>query len=149
MMLNVGLRADGSLPETFRDELVKIGKWLKLNGEAIYGTRPFTVYGEGSFNANAINKKMYADNLYAYTAEDLRFTTKKNAIYVIAMDWPGNGKTIKVKHLNKKNVNKVKSVTFVADGKRLKWQQQEDALYITMPSHSTGEYAYAFKVDFK
>ena len=53
MMLNVGLRPDGSLPETFRNELMKIGNWLKLNGEAIYDTRPFTVYGEGNFSAKA------------------------------------------------------------------------------------------------
>ncbi len=97
MMLNVGLRADGSLPETFRDELVKIGNWLKLNGEAIYGTRPFKVYGEGTFNIDvASGKKQYADYLYKFTAKDIRFTTKKNAIYIFTLDWPENGNTIKV-----------------------------------------------------
>lgn len=120
-----------------------------MNGEAIYETRPFNVYGEGSFKANAIGDKKYADNLYTYTAEDFRFTTKKEVIYVIAMDWPGNDKTIKVKHLNNKEADKVKSVTFVANGEQLKWQQKEDGLYITMPSHSIGEYAYAFKVNVK
>ena len=150
MMLNVGLRADGSLPETFREELVKIGKWLKMNGEAIYETRPFKVYGEGTFCKNAdANKKKYADNLYTYTAEDLRFTTKRNVVYVIAMDWPGNGKTIQVKHLNKKDAGKVRSVIFVADGKKLKWEQKEEGLYITMPPHAIGEYAYAFKVNMR
>lgn len=55
MMLNVGLRADGSLPETFRDELIKIGNWLKLNGEAIYDTRPFKVYGEGTIQHKCLS----------------------------------------------------------------------------------------------
>ena len=150
MMLNVGLRADGSLPETFRDELVKIGKWLKLNGEAIYGTRPFKVYGEGIFNMNAAaGKKKYADNLYTYTAKDLRFTTKGNTIYVIAMDWPGNSKTIRVKNLNNRETNSIKSVSFLASGEKVKWKQDENGLYITTPSHPTGEYAYTFKVCLK
>lgn len=83
MMLNVGLRADGSLPETFRDELIKIGNWLKLNGEAIYDTRPFKVYGEGTFSINAlVGKKKYADYMYTFTAKDIRFITKENTIYV-------------------------------------------------------------------
>ena len=150
MMLNVGLRADGSLPETFRDELVKIGKWLKLNGEAIYGTRPFKVYGEGIFNMNAAaGKKKYADNLYTYTAKDLRFTTKGNTIYVIAMDWPGNSKTIRVKNLNNRETNSIKSVSFLASGEKVKWKQDGNGLYITTPSHPTGEYAYTFKVCLK
>ena len=150
MMLNVGLRADGSLPETFRDELVKIGKWLKLNGEAIYGSRPFKVYGEGIFNMNAAaGKKKYADNLYTYTAKDLRFTTKGNTIYVIAMDWPGNSKTIRVKNLNNRETNSIKSVSFLASGEKVKWKQDENGLYITTPSHPTGEYAYTFKVCLK
>lgn len=147
MMLNVGLRADGSLPETFRDELVKIGNWLKLNGEAIYNTRPFKVYGEGTFSMNATTgKKRYADYLYAFTAKDIRFTTKKNTIYVLTLDWPGNGKTVKIQNLNSKEIKNIKSISFLASGEQVKWKQDESGLYITTPSQPIGEYAYAFKV---
>ena len=62
MMLNVGLRGDGSLPETFRNELIKIGRWLKINGEGIYGTRPFTVFGEGSFKMPETGHKFNFDD---------------------------------------------------------------------------------------
>ena len=147
MMLNVGLRADGSLPETFRDELVKIGNWLKLNGEAIYNTRPFKVYGEGTFSMNATTgKKKYADYLYAFTAKDIRFTTKKNTIYDLTLDWPGNGKTVKIQNLNSKEIKNIKSISFLASGEQVKWKQDESGLYITTPSQPIGEYAYAFKV---
>lgn len=147
MMLNVGLRADGSLPETYRNELVKIGQWLKLNGEAIYDTRPFKVYGEGTFSIEAAaGTKLYADNLYAYTANDIRFTTKGNTIYVIVLAWPGNGCTIRVKSLGDREIGSVKAVSFLATGESLGWKQEDQGLYITMPAHPTGEYAYAFKV---
>ena len=145
MMLNVGLRPDGSLPETFRDELIKIGRWLKMNGEAIYGTRPFSVYGEGDF-ITKVHKQLYADYLYSFSAKDLRFTTKGDAVYVFALDWPGNGEVIKVQSLNNKAMEKVKAVTFLASGKPVKWKQTENGLYITMPSHPIGKYAYVFKV---
>ena len=147
MMLNVGLRADGSLPETFRDELVKIGNWLKLNGEAIYDTRPFKVYGEGTFNMNvASGKKQYADYLYKFTAKDIRFTTKKNVIYIFTLDWPGNGETLKVQKLNNQELKNIQSISFLASGEKVKWTQDESGLYITTPAAPVGEYAYAFKV---
>lgn len=67
MMLNVGLRADGSLPETFKDELIEIGNWLKFNGEAIYDTRPYRIYGYGPFSVSKSigkdSKNQYLDSL--------------------------------------------------------------------------------------
>ncbi len=150
MMLNVGLRADGSLPETFRDELIKIGNWLKLNGEAIYDTRPFKVYGEGTFSINAlVGKKKYADYMYTFTAKGIRFITKENTIYIFILDWPGNGKNIKIQNLNSKEIKNIKSVSFLASREKVRWKQDEDGLYITTPASLIGKYAYAFKVIMK
>ena len=53
LLLNVGLRADGTLPDDQRTILLSIGKWLEQNGEAIYSTRPWHVYGEGPTNISA------------------------------------------------------------------------------------------------
>lgn len=140
MMLNVGLRADGSLPETFRDELIKIGNWLKLNGEAIYDTRPFKVYGEGTFSINAlVGKKKYADYMYTFTAKDIRFITKENTIYIFILDWPGNGKNIKIQNLNSKEIKNIKSVSFLASREKVRWKQDEDELYITTPASLIGK----------
>ena len=148
MMLNVGLRADGSLPETFRDELIKIDNWLKLSGEAIYYTHPFKVYGEGTFSINAlVGKKKYADYMYTFTAKDIRFITKENTIYIFILDWPGNG--IKIQNLNSKEIKNIKSVSFLASREKVRWKQDEDELYITTPASLIGKYAYAFKVIMK
>jgi alpha-L-fucosidase len=87
MMLNVGLRADGSLPETYRHELTVIGKWLKINGEAIFRTRPFTVFGEGPFELP--QKGGFNDNEFKFTAKDIRFTQSKDGktLFIILLDW--------------------------------------------------------------
>ena len=151
LMLNVGLRADGSLPETFRSELDKIGAWLKLNGEAIFDTRPYKVFGEGPFSTANVGaglsdkKRAYADYMYSYGKDDIRFTTKDGNIYVIVLDWPGDGAVIRVNSLDKADIAAIKSVTNLADGKPLKWRA-DDGLYITMPEKATGQYAYAFKI---
>lgn len=133
MMLNVGLRADGSLPETFKDELTKIGNWLKINGEGIYETRPFKVYGEGPFGTQK-HKQNYADYLYSYTEKDWRFTTKKNIIYIFALDWPGNNRTVKISSLNSKEIKHIQSISFLPSGEQISWKHKKDGLYMTMPS---------------
>ena len=145
MLLNVGLRPDGSLPDTFRHELVEIGRWLKANGEAIYGTRPFKVFGEGPFKMPK-SKGKFNDNEYAYTAQDIRFTTKGNAIYATLLDWPGNGADVTIKSLGSRDVSDIKSVAMLATGEPLKWTQSDDGLHVTMPDKMIGEHAYVLKV---
>ena len=77
LLLNVGPKADGTISEGQRQRLLEIGKWLEINGEAIYGTRPWETYREGP------NRDRY--NL---TSEDIRFTANDDYLFAIVMDWP-------------------------------------------------------------
>ena len=146
MMLNVGLRPDGSLSETYRHELQSIGKWLKINGEAIYNTRPFSLYGEGPFKLPETGN--FNDNQYHYSSEDIRFTQSKDGktLYAILLDWPTNKKEITIKSLVKSKLGSFKSITFLATGQSVKYNQSEEGLSIVMPSRVVGEYAYVFKI---
>ena len=91
LLLSVPLRADGTFDEKEHAILEEIGAWMHQNGEAIYGTRPWKIFGEGPIAeadielvAQGFNEGTYA----GATAEEIRFTTKGNSIYAIPLAWP-------------------------------------------------------------
>ena len=144
MMLNVGLRPDGSLPETFRRELLDIGAWLKLNGEAIYETRPYTRFGEGPSEIDT--SKHYNDHEHVFTNKDIRFTTKGKAVYAIIMAWPGDGATVTIRSLASDVPETIASVSMLATGETLTWTRDQQGLHITLPDTRVGDHAYVIKV---
>jgi alpha-L-fucosidase len=91
LLLNVGPKADGTIPEEAREGLLGIGRWLQVNGEAIYGTMPWFIYGEGPTDMEGGAYTEFDDDEDAseYTGQDIRFTIKDNVLYAICLDWPG------------------------------------------------------------
>ena len=94
MLLDIGPKVDGTFPEKSVDLLLKVGEWLKMNGEAIYGTRPWTVFGEGP-TRNVGGASFSEEKDRPYTGSDVRFTTKENALYVIFLGRPERSVTLK------------------------------------------------------
>lgn len=100
LLLNIGPRADGTITDEQKEVLLSIGKWLEVNGEAIYGTRCWKKFGEGDTEPA---KGSFSDNAAtAYTAQDIRFTTKGNDFYAIVLNWGNDG--VLVKSLNKEAI---------------------------------------------
>ncbi len=102
LLLNIGPKADGTIPEKDKNILLTIGKWLAVNGEGIYGTNHWKKYGEGP---TLTPEGHFTDTLrQPFTTEDFRFTSKPGALYIFAMKWPQDG-VVRIRTLGR-NVRK-------------------------------------------
>jgi alpha-L-fucosidase len=124
-----------------------VGSWLKANGEAIYGTRPWKVYGEGP--TQVAEGSFHDTDTQPYTPEDFRFTTKDGALYAIELGWPsGSEARIRTLKAGVAGERPVESIELLGSREKLQFQQREDGLHIQMPASNPGKYAYAFKIRF-
>ena len=144
LLLNVVQYADGSLPPESRKFLHEMAAWMGVNGEAIHGTRPWKVYGEGPTQTAAGAMKENA----AYTAQDIRFTAKGNAVYAITLGVPV--KQVVIHSLGKGNPyagGPIRSIRLLGSKAALRWTQRDDALVVTLPPRLPTAHAAAFKIE--
>ncbi len=144
LLLNVSPKADGSIPQNQRDVLLAMGKWLRINGEAIYGTRPWIRYGEGS---TTIGKSGGFIKEPTYTAQDVRYSASKDdlILYATLLGWPGAGKTITLKSVHRDTG--IKSVRMLGSDEVIPWTIGRGGLTLTMPSKAPSELAVSFRIE--
>lgn len=142
LLLNIGPRADGTIPQPVQDTLLTMGAWLQVNGEAIYGSRPWKSFGEGP---TTIKAGSFADNqTIPYTPADFRFTTRNGLLYAIEMRRPAGGQV--VIHSLGSSAGSAVDVSLLGFPGKLQWKQEADGLHINLPAQSTGPYPAAFRI---
>jgi alpha-L-fucosidase len=149
-LLNISPRPDGTIPDAQVKTLEGIGTWLKVNGEAVFNTRPWKVAAEGDQQKLKYYKRWW--HFDKCDGSDIRFTRNKDAtrLYVIVLGWPEGGK-LHVASLGDKTRladGPVKSVTLLDGAKPAQWSRSAAGMDITLPQGTPQDQpAYAFRID--
>jgi alpha-L-fucosidase len=146
LLLSIGPRADGTIPDEVRSILLEIGAWLDRNGEAIYSTEPWTLYGEGP---TEIKTGFATDQeMKPYTASDFRFTQKGGNLYVISLACPQDG-TASVRALGLTGEAKgqaIQEVSLLGSSQKVEWLRTTGALNLKLPQDAACKYGFALRV---
>jgi alpha-L-fucosidase len=147
LLLNIGPRADGTIPEQAQQILLEIGRWLDVNGEGIYGTRPWKSYGEGP--TEVLSGGFTDRKQKPFTAGDIRFTSKGSTLYATFLDWPQGETVIRAITSASLESRKVASVRLLGSGSKLTWKQTDAGLAVTWPSQKSGDHAHVLRIELK
>lgn len=152
LLLNIPVRGDGSIDEQGRKVVEDIGSWMNANGECIYGTRPWKIFGEGPAMEEAAPLSAQGFNEgkgKPFGSRDIRFTTKGDKLYAIVLGQPEDGKVM-IKSLaeNSEHFTKpVEEVELVSTGQQLKTERNSTGLVVSIPpTHSQDSYAVAIRI---
>jgi alpha-L-fucosidase len=151
LLLSVPVRADGTIDSDEVAVVEGIAKWMDVNRECIFGTRPWKVFGEGPASAGAaLSAQGFNEGKgKPFTAEDVRFTAKGDTLYAILLGWPGeNATVIKTLATDSQYVagEKITSVSLLGYEGKLDWSQDEHGLKVKMPDKQPCDHAFALKI---
>ena len=142
LLLNFPLRPDGTLDDDELKILDPLAAWMDVNGEAIFGTRPWKVCGEGG---RKVRSGGFNEDSLRYTARDIRFTTKGDTLYALALGWPADGRLV-VRSLATP-AGKIIGVVLLGHSGRLAWTQTTEGLVVSLPAQRPCEHVWAFRID--
>jgi len=152
LLLNVTQTPEGDVVPEILKALGEIGGWLTVNGEGIYGTRPFKVFGEGPSTTREEKSQWGGVKdvpTQGYTSQDIRFTQSKDGktLYAIVMAVPQGEVRIKSLGLDSKLLEKkITGVSLLGSDARLDWKQEADALVIRPVAKWPCDHAVAFRI---
>jgi alpha-L-fucosidase len=148
LLLNVVQTPEGDLEPDMLKIIEEIGVWTTANGEGIYGSRPWKIYGEKPVD-KPVRKLGQFDENYGYSSKDIRFTTKGNTLYAYCLGKPEEA--IIIRSLGKSsglNTKRIASVQMVGSKDKIDWKQSSSALEIKKPQSLPPWPVICFKIEF-
>ena len=151
LLLSIPVRGDGTLDEDEHAFLGALATWMPVHGEAIYGTRPFTIFGEGP--PEVIDNSNFNEKQRAYTSEDVRFTTKGPVLYAFVFGWPpdeGKPGQLALKTLAtgaEHAPGNVRRVQILGRPGELRYSRTASALTITLPPERPNPHAWVLRIE--
>jgi len=145
LLLNIPVKGDGTIDSDEVKFLDGLAAWMELNGEGIFGSRPWKTFGEGP---TKISGGMFNENKMKLGAQDIRFTAKDDALYIYVLGMPEGDITIKSLGLNAELGKKVAKIDLLGSNDRIDWNQNADALTITTLLKATGRDTLTFRARF-
>ena len=149
LLLNIPVRGDGTIDEDEVAVLQELAQWMGPNGEAIFGTRPWKVFGEGPAAESGEKAGNFNEGKgKPLTAQDIRFTTKGEVLYAIALGWPEDGK-VTIRSLAEGSPHypgQVGDVRLLGSDAKLTWKREDKGLVIAVPERKPGDHAFVFKI---
>ena len=140
LLLNIVLYPDGSLPPESQSLLDELAAWMQVNGEAIHGSRPWRVYGEGPTETAG---GAFKENT-AYTPQDIRFTAKGDALYAITLGQPVA--EVRIAALGRHAKRRVRLVRLLGHDAPLTFRQSDDALRVALPDSLPTRHGSVLKI---
>lgn len=146
LLLNIGPRPDGTIPEAEVEILLEIGRWLEMNGEAVYGTRPWRVYGEGP---TQIVEGSFSDTKRAdFTVEDWRFTQRGDTLYATLLAWPADGRaTIRALAEGSEWVERPIGKVELVGGGAVDWTRTAEGLTVDLTVEPPCGHAWVLRIE--
>jgi hypothetical protein len=145
LLLSIPVKGDGTLDSDEVEFLKGMARWMKVNQEALFGTRPWKSFGEGPHRTR---QGAFSEKAVKYDARDIRFTTRKGIIYATVMAWPQDGQVLvrSLAAVAGKKQNILQNVSLLGYGDKLDWKQGPDGLWVTVPAEQVSDYTLTLKI---
>lgn len=143
LLLNIGPKADGTIPEQDQDILTEIGDWLAVNGEAIYQSRPWRVSSDGPTEAQ--EGSFLDGKAPLYTSQDFRYTARDGLLYAIQLEPSGRTEELTLPSLSYDLKQprilhaRIRQVELLGESQLLSWSQDEAGLHLQLPACSQNQ----------
>ncbi len=149
LLLSIPVRGDGTIDSDEVKFLDGMAKWMDVNGEGVFGTRPWKIYGEGPARGGG---GMFNENRVRYGAQDIRFTTKTGALYAFFLGWPEDGK-LSIASLGTGTADKpalldkkIASLHLLGSKEKIAWSRDSDGLRVTLAATKPCDEVFCLKL---